>query len=64
MAETKKTTTTAKKTTAEKTTVKKTAAPKAKKTVTKERESSVRLKYKYLEWIKEFRENTKNKGDL
>ena len=49
MAETKKTTTA--KTTAEKTTVKKTAAPKAKSTVTKEKDPSVRLKYKYLEEV-------------
>ena len=27
-------------------------------------EPTEHLKYKYLEWIKEFRENTKNKGDL
>ena len=44
MAETKKTTTA-------KTTVKKTAAPKAKSTVTKEKDPSVRLKYKYLEEV-------------
>jgi len=50
MAETKKTTT-ASKTTAAKTTVKKTAAPKAKSTVTKEKNTSVRLKYKYLEEV-------------
>ena len=49
MAETKKTTTA--KTTAAKTTVKKTAAPKAKSTVTKEKDPSVRLKYKYLEEV-------------
>ena len=44
MAETKKTTTA-------KTTVKKTAAPKAKKTVTSEKDPSIRLKYKYLEEV-------------
>ena len=49
MAETKKTTTA--KTTAAKTTVKKTAAPKAKSTVTKEKDPSIRLKYKYLEEV-------------
>ena len=58
MAETKKTTTkttasktTAAKTTATKTTTSKTTAPKAKKTVTKEKDTSVRLKYKYLEEV-------------
>ena len=44
MAETKKTTTA-------KTTVKKTAAPKAKSTVTSEKDPSIRLKYKYLEEV-------------
>ncbi len=46
MAETKKTTT---KTTTSKATVAKTATPKAKTVATKERDSSVRLKYKYLD---------------
>lgn len=54
MAETKKTTTasksTATKSTAAKATAKKTAAPKAKTTV-KERDTSVRLKYKYLDEV-------------
>jgi large subunit ribosomal protein L5 len=50
MAETKKTTTAAK-TTASKTTAKKTAAPKAKSTVAKEKNTAVRLKYKYLEEV-------------
>ena len=45
MAETKKTTT------ASKTTTAKTAAPKAKSAVTKEKNPSVRLKYKYLEEV-------------
>ena len=44
MAETKKTTTA-------KTTVKKTADPKAKSTVTSEKDPSIRLKYKYLEEV-------------
>ena len=58
MAETKKTTTASKTTAAKtsastekKTTVKKTAAPKAKSAATKEKNTSVRLKYKYLEEV-------------